>query len=76
MKKGLIFFVSILLFLNGADGGGRTRMPVRATDFESVTSANSITSARANTIITQKMQKSIVNFATRAKNASSIYKIT
>lgn len=51
-------------------------MPVRATDFESVTSANSITSARANTIITQKMQKSIVNFATRAKNASSIYKIT
>lgn len=35
----------------GADGGGRTRTPAKATDFESVKSANSITSARANNII-------------------------
>ena len=36
-------WVIVLLF--GADGGGRTRTVLLPTDFESVTSANSITSA-------------------------------
>lgn len=36
IERGIIF---------GADGGGRTRTVLLPTDFESVTSANSITSA-------------------------------
>ena len=37
--------VEPFLFLFGADGGSRTRTVLPPTDFESVTSANSITSA-------------------------------
>ena len=48
--------------LYGAGGGGRTRTPVKATDFESVKSADSITPARTFFIITQKIKKSIANF--------------
>lgn len=40
-KKGLTFSVNPF----GAGGGGRTRTPLRATDFESVSSANSNTPA-------------------------------
>ena len=39
VERGIIF---------GADGGGRTRTVLLPTDFESVTSANSITSAYYN----------------------------
>lgn len=49
MTSILSVFFALILF--GADGGGRTRTPAKATDFESVKSANSITSARANNII-------------------------
>ena len=36
---------TVIVLLFGADGGGRTRTVLLPTDFESVTSANSITSA-------------------------------
>ena len=41
VERGIIF---------GADGGGRTRTVLLPTDFESVTSANSITSAYYNVL--------------------------
>ena len=48
-----------LYFLsNGAEGGTRTHTSVRTTDFESVASANSTTSASTLSILTQKIVKS------------------
>lgn len=48
-----------LYFLsNGAEGGTRTHTSVRTTDFESVASANSTTSASTLSILTQKIFKS------------------
>jgi hypothetical protein len=46
-----------------ADGGGRTHTPLRATDFESVASANSATSAGEVSIIARDKKN-----ASREKN--------
>ena len=66
--------------LYGAGGGGRTRTPVKATDFESVKSADSITPARTFFIITQKIKDVLIkdlntllnNYIKVRKNKSSL----